>query len=166
MPILAHKPNRIEDAVTAMSPTVYKFAHKFARNHKSNDFDDIVQLGFEGLIQAYNRYDGSKGCAFSSYAYQWIFAWINDDRRKTYKVYNNTGFKAVEDYDLGAYEMPLDEKLDNDKMVAKMDQTTRAIHAARLQGYTYRAIAEAMTSLGKPCTLHQIRRRHMAALEE
>jgi RNA polymerase sigma factor (sigma-70 family) len=165
MAILQHKPNRIEDAVEKLTPMVHKLAHKFARNHKSNDFDDIVQFGFEGLLNAYKNFNPNAGCAFSSYAYQWIWAVMKDKTVKQWKFYNNTGFKAVEDYDLGTYELPLDLKIDADRKVEHMDTTTRAIHAARQAGFTYREIAEVLSKhTGQTVTLHQARRRHLEAL--
>lgn len=166
MAILQHKPNRPEDAVEKLAPMVYKMAHKFARNHKANDFDDLVQEGFEGLMKAYHRFDASAGCAFSSYAYQWIFAHMNGDRRVAYKNYNNTSAKTIDDVAMThSYELPVEALVDAKAMVARMDPTVRAIHRARQEGYTYAAIADAMTKLGKPCTLHQVRRQHLAALE-
>ena len=165
MAILQNKPNDINAAVHALTPMIHKLAHKFCRNHRSNDFDDLVQHGYEGFMQAWNRYDGSKGCAFSSYAYQWIFAAMNDDRRKTYKLYNNTAGLPVEEQNLGTYEMPIEDYVDSQRISERMDSSTRAIHTARQEGYTYREISEALTKLGKPCTLHQVRRQHLAALE-
>ena len=165
MAILQHKPNRPEDAVKALTPIVYKLAHKYARNHKANDLDDLVQLGFEGLMQAYNRYDSNAGCAFSSYAYQWIWALMNDDRRKAYKTYNSTSGTPIEESNAGSYTMPLDELVDSNAMIDRMSPTVRAIHVARQQGFSYREISEAMEKLGKSMTLHQVRNYHLKALE-
>jgi len=165
MAIMQYKPNRVEDAVTKLTPMIYKLAHKFSRNHKSNDFDDLVQNGYCGLLDAYDRYDSNAGSAFSSYAYQWIWAWMNDDRRKAYKLYNNTGFKPVEETNEAQYTMPLDDLVDSNRMVERMEPTARAIHVARQQGYSYREISEAMEKLGKPMTLHQIRNLHIKSLE-
>ncbi|MCK9557518.1 MAG: sigma-70 family RNA polymerase sigma factor [Candidatus Cloacimonetes bacterium] len=36
------------------------------------DFEDLVQEGMLGLLEANNRYDPSKGTKFSTYAYYWI----------------------------------------------------------------------------------------------
>lgn len=165
MAILQHKPNRIEDAIEKLTPLVYKLAHKFARNHKQ-DFDDLVQEGMMGLMQAYNRFDATKGSAFSSYAYQWAMALMNDQSRKRYKTMNNTAFKPVEEYHLNeTYSMPLDDKIDFDRVADKADPTTKAIIVARRHGYNYREIAEGLTKLGNPHTLHQCRNKYEAALK-
>lgn len=47
--------------------------YKIAQNFKTNDnFDDLFQVGFIGLIEAYNNYDSSYGTKFSTYAYPYI----------------------------------------------------------------------------------------------
>ena len=166
MAIMQHKPNRVEDAVTALTPMIYKMAHKFVRNHKSNDFDDLVQEAYEGLIKAYNKYDANAGCAFSSYAYQWIWAHLNGNRKWAYKFMNNTGFKPIEDEaESASYTLPLDELIDQKAKVAAMSPEARAIHKAREAGFTFQQIADAYTKVGKPMTLHQVRNIHVKALE-
>lgn len=166
MAIMQHKPNRVEDAVEKLTPMVYKLAHKFARNHKQ-DFDDLSQDGMCGLIDAYNRYDPKHGAAFSSYAYQWVWAWMNDNSRKRYKNYNATGFKPVEEYNLNeTYSMPLDDKIDFDRVSERADPTTRSIIVARRAGYSYREIAAGLTKLGDPHTLHQCRNKYESAVNQ
>ena len=124
MPILQDKPATCDEAVRALTPMIHKMAWKFSRNHASNDFNDIVQQGFMGLVEAYNRYDGSKGAAFSSYAYMWIMALMNDNRKKAYTVMNNTSPKPIEDENLGEYSLPLDEYVDMKAKTKKMDSTS------------------------------------------
>ena len=114
---------------------------------------------------AYHNFDATKGRAFSSHAYQWIWAVIKCQTEKTWNVYNNTYYKPVEDCDLGDYNMPLDDLIDSQRLTDNMDSTAKAIHVARQQGYTYREIAEAMETLGKPMTLHQVRNHHLKSLE-
>jgi RNA polymerase sigma factor (sigma-70 family) len=165
MPILVHKPNDINEAARILSPMIYKMARKYSRNHAHRDLNDLFQDGMEGFTKAYHRFDAGRGMAFSSFVYQWAWAHIKDAAKGKWKDYNNTSGTSYEDHNLGTYNMPLDELIDSKAVADKMDSTTRAIHAARQQGYTYKAIAEAMTKLGKPVTLHQIRRRHLEALE-
>jgi RNA polymerase sigma factor (sigma-70 family) len=165
MAILQHKPNDINEAARLLTPMIAKMAHKYARNHRARDFDDLFQDGMEGFTMAYNRFDPSKGSAFSSYVYQYAWAYIKDRAMGKWKDYNNTSGTSYEDHNLGEYSLPLEDLADYNNLKAKMDPTTRAIHSARQQGFTYREIAEAMTKLGKPCTLHQVRRQHLEAIE-
>ena len=165
MAILQYKPNSIDTAYEAMSKTIWKMAHKWARNHKQ-DVDDLHQMGVIGLMNAYRTYDPNAGRAFSSHAYQWIAAEIAYVAKKDWHYKNNTGFKPIEDEaESASYSLPLDDLIDADKIVDKMSPTAKAIHVARQSGYTYAAIAEQLTNLGKPMTLHQCRNLHLKALE-
>ena len=50
---------------------VHKIAKKFflPRQH-----DDLVQEGYCGLLEAYDRYEPSRGVRFTTFAYPWVFA--------------------------------------------------------------------------------------------
>jgi len=165
MAIMQHKPNRPEDALTAMDRVIWKMAHKYARNHRARDLDDLYMDGVEGLMKAYHCFDATKGRAFSSHAYQWIWAHIKDRALGKYATYNITSGAAFEDHNLGTYTMPLEDLVDANAMADRMSPTVKAIHKARAQGYNYREISEAMESLGKSMTLHQVRNMHLKALE-
>lgn len=45
---------------------VYSIARKFA--HRGEPLDDLVQVGFVGLLSAIGRFDSSRGVSFASYA--------------------------------------------------------------------------------------------------
>ncbi len=49
---------------------VYHIAHKYSPGRES--FEDLVQVGMIGLVQAIRRFDVGKGWRFSTYAYQTI----------------------------------------------------------------------------------------------
>jgi RNA polymerase sigma-B factor len=49
---------------------VYHIAHKYSPGRES--FEDLVQVGMIGLVQAIRRFDVDKGWRFSTYAYQTI----------------------------------------------------------------------------------------------
>ena len=166
MAICNSKPATAAEACQVMERTVYKMAHKYARNHRQ-DFDDLVQRGFVGVMEAYNRYDDSRNMAFSSFAYQWIFPLIKDYAKGNWKVYNATSAVDVETA-MGddVYEMDMESTVDYQHKLESMDDDTRAIVVARHEGYTFREIAEALTKLGQPCTLHQVRNRYMEAMDQ
>lgn len=167
MAILRNKPATATEAVKTLQPMVYKMAHKFARNHKSNDFDDLVQNGMVGVVEAYNRYDPTAGMAFSSYAYSWIFACMNDDRRKAYKLYNNTSAKTVDDCaESHSYRVDADDLIDFNRKLDKLSGLDRSIVRARTEGYSFREISEALGKLGRTYTLHQVRNRYLEAIAD
>lgn len=165
MTILSYKPNRPEDALEKLTPMIAKLAHKYCR-HNNADFDDVFQFGCVGLMEAYNNFDATKGRAFSSHAYQWIQANIRSISTNYYYRHSaHSSFKAIEDCDR-AIETDLDANIDYQNKIKKMDPTTKAIAAARLAGFSYREIAEQLTKLGQPHTLHQCRNKYEAAIND
>lgn len=166
MAILQNKPATADEAARLLTPMIAKMAHKYARNHRGRDFDDLMQDGYEGLMKAYHCYDDTRGMAFSSHVYKWAWAHIKDRAMAKWKDYNHTSGVPVEEHNLGEYEMPLDVKIDFDRVLERSDPTTRAIIAARRQGFNFREISEALGALGKPMTLHQVRRKYLEAIEE
>jgi len=51
-----------------------KLVGHFAKRHqnRSLSIDDLIQIGYIGLMQAVERFDGSKNYKFSTFAYWWI----------------------------------------------------------------------------------------------
>ena len=164
MPICTEKPATPAEAFKIMERTIAKLAHKWARNHYQ-DFDDLFQFGCEGLMVAYNRFDPTKDCAFSSYAYQWISAVIGDKTKLNWKQYNNTnGYVSVEDTDENEYEMDLDTAIDLNRKIDAQDMTTQVIIRARICGYSFREISEMLEKEGVNKTLHQCRNIYLSVM--
>lgn len=61
-------------------------------------YEDLVQSGILGLIEAHNRYDSSKGTKFSTYAYYWVYECV---RRETIKSKKDLEI-PVEDLELSS----------------------------------------------------------------
>ena len=166
MAIMTHKPTRVDDAVKTLTPLVAKIARKFARNH-IQDIEDLMQHGFLGVAEAYDRYDPNKGSAFSSYAYQYIWVHIKEATVKNWKTYNNTASKPVDDYaHIEAATNDNDAVIDFKIKLDRMNNLERSIVKARAEGYTFNDIANALGSLGTDMTLHQVRNTYMAAIAE
>lgn len=53
---------------------VFNIAKKY--KGKTDDFDNMVQNGYLGLMQAVNRFDIDKGIKFVTYAYPWVMKFI------------------------------------------------------------------------------------------
>lgn len=77
----AKKPNQ-EDLVKQYAPLVKRIAyHLMVRLPASVEVDDLIQVGLIGLMDAINRFDGSQGAQFESYATQRIRGSMLDDLR-------------------------------------------------------------------------------------
>lgn len=70
---------------------VYHIANYYSKNnyYSNLEFDDLVQEGILGLIEAVDKFDISKGNKFSTYAVWWIKHYINKailDNSKTIRI--------------------------------------------------------------------------------
>ena len=59
----------VEEAIYDNQRLVYSIAQYF-KNYKNKE--DLYQAGYLGIVNAYNNYDASYGCKFSTYAYNYI----------------------------------------------------------------------------------------------
>ena len=74
-----------EEAIYENQGLVYAIAGYF-KNYKNKE--DLYQAGYLGIINAYNHFDTSLGCKFSTYAYTYILGEMRKLVRedKSYKV--------------------------------------------------------------------------------
>ena len=63
-----------EELAEINSPLVYKIAGKFTG--RGVDIEELVEMGNIGLVKAFNTFDFSRECAFSTYAVPLIFGEI------------------------------------------------------------------------------------------
>lgn len=76
------KPSQ-EELVKQFSPLVKRIAyHLMVRLPASVEVDDLIQVGLIGLMDAIERFDGSQGAQFESYATQRIRGSMLDDLRE------------------------------------------------------------------------------------
>ena len=72
-----------EQFITEFTPLVKRIAyHMMTRLPASVQVDDLIQAGMIGLLDAINRYEGSYGRQFESYAAQRIRGSILDELRE------------------------------------------------------------------------------------
>jgi len=64
---------------------VYKIARRFKCSYL--EFDDLVQIGFMGLLKAIHHFDINKNVKFSTFATYYIIGAIKDELRKVTKDY-------------------------------------------------------------------------------
>lgn len=166
MAILQDKPENSTIAVKKLQRMAGKLASQFARNHRQ-DYEDLFQEAQYAIVQAFDRFDDSKGMAFSSFAHTYIRGRLQDVAGRNWKSYNNTSAKPVEDYQhIAAASESFDDVIDFQNRLARMDGLTRAIVKARQQGFSFREISEAATKLGTPMTLHQVRSKFIEAIAQ
>lgn len=62
--------------------------HKLARRYScaSSDYDDLLQAGNIGLIEAERRFDPTKGASFCTFAYFWVRKLIKEEVAKSHTV--------------------------------------------------------------------------------
>jgi len=71
-----------DDVIRHYLPLVKRIAyHMMARLPASVEVDDLIQVGLIGLMDAVNRFDGTQGAQFESYATQRIRGSMLDDLR-------------------------------------------------------------------------------------
>lgn len=54
-----------EDICNKLKPLIYKLSHNY---NNCEEFEDLTQIAYLGLIKAYNSYDYTKGVVFETYA--------------------------------------------------------------------------------------------------
>lgn len=69
--------------VEEYSHLIYKLAHSFT-GYQSKE--DLYQVGYKGLITAYQNFNPDVGIKFSTYAYQYIFGEMSKLVREDYSV--------------------------------------------------------------------------------
>ena len=74
-----------EDIVREYQGLVYKIARRFKSPYL--EFDDLVQVGFMGLLKSYHRFDKTKNTKFSTFAVYYIMGAIKDELKKVTKEY-------------------------------------------------------------------------------
>ena len=80
---MAAKPSFQDEQITKYAPLVKRIAyHMMARLPASVEVDDLIQVGLIGLMDAVNRFDGSQGAQFESYATQRIRGSMLDELRE------------------------------------------------------------------------------------
>lgn len=72
----------LREVILQNSNLIYSIASKF----KGQDMDDLFQAGSMGMMEAYKKFDASKGVKFTTYAYPYILGRISEYVRENHTV--------------------------------------------------------------------------------
>jgi len=160
----AENPTSVDQAVRQCTRMVHKLAKKWTRNHY-NEYNDIVQQGFMGVVEAWNRFEGTKyqknGYKFSTYAWLWIRAYMKVYAENNWKRLNNTTPLDNHEFHLETYAID-ENRIMLEAQIDKLMPEDRKIFNMRKEGYTFDEIAKE-TSFKN---LHKVRNRFLEIVSE
>lgn len=119
-------------------PLVEKAARNVKVKSAEYEREDLVNIGFMGLMDAYNKYDPSKKVPFENYAYIRIKGSIIDEVRKNAKVPRsqmdrlNKFYKIKEQLEQELHRKPTEQEICNEmgiteKQLKVLHQTVHAL---------------------------------------
>ena len=73
----------LTELILQNSNLIYSIASKFGNN---NDLDDLFHAGCIGMMEAYKRFDSSRGVKFTTFAYPYILGRISEYVRENHAV--------------------------------------------------------------------------------
>lgn len=73
----------LTELILQNSNLIYSIASKFGNN---NDMDDLFQAGCIGMMEAYKRFDSSRGVKFTTFTYPYILGRISEYVRENHAV--------------------------------------------------------------------------------
>lgn len=166
----ATNPTTVEEALKQVAPFVHSQAKKWARNH-FHEYPDFVAAGYEGVLVAWNKFDGTKwqeqGYRYSSYAFWHIRERMSAYANKTWAYQNNTvslsGTQSADEFvelNSETYEISTD-LIDLKRSFEKLTEMDQKLVQMRCEGETFDDIA---TELGFK-SLHEARNRFMKVTE-
>lgn len=160
----AENPTNVDNAVRQCTRMVHKLAKKWTRNHYG-EYNDIVQQGYMGVVEAWNRFDGTeyqeKGYKFSTYAWLWIRAYMKAYAESNWKRLNNTTPIDIHEFHLETYDID-ENQIFMDITIDKLAGDDQQIIKMRKEGYTFQEIA----SVTEYKSLHKVRNRFLEICQE
>ena len=151
------QPENLKEAIQILTPVVRKLARKYTRNHY-HVYEDLMQDGYMGICQAWERFDSKRNTAFTTYAYFYIRKRMQDTITPNWKHDNNT--RPLDWSPEGSYNESFDEFAAKHEF-NKLNEYDKQLISMRMEGYTFAEIAEEVgaKSLGKV-------RNHILAIQE
>ena len=136
------QPTTLDEAVKVMTPVVKKFARKYTRNHY-HIYEDLMQDGYMGICEAWEKFDHSKGASFTTYAWFYIRKKIQNTVDPFWK-WDNTTVPEEWAPDSG-YEHSMDA-FHALQEYSKLNDYEQSLVRMRTEGYTFDEIAKEINS--------------------
>lgn len=73
----------LKEVILKNSNLIYSIASRFGNNQ---DMDDLFQVGCMGMMDAYKRFDSSRGVKFTTFAYPYILGKISEYVRENHAI--------------------------------------------------------------------------------
>lgn len=134
-------------ALKELEPMVRRFASQWVRQHHGL-YEDLVQQGFMGVLEAHKRYKESANTKFSSYAWFYIRKHIREYTMEQWNVMNNT---TSSDNETNTWLIDQqnsvsinEDAVDINIKVSKLDDKDKAIFLMKQEGYTLDEISKAL----------------------
>ena len=75
--------NPLREVILENSNLIYSIASHFGNNQ---DMDDLFQAGCIGMMEAYKKFDASRGVKFTTFAYPYILGRISEYARENHAI--------------------------------------------------------------------------------
>jgi RNA polymerase sigma factor (sigma-70 family) len=138
------KPKNEMEALQTCERICIKWANRYSRGNRQL-FDDLKQCGYMAVLEAFSRWDSNKNNAFATYAYTNVWHHTQHFINGQWEVFNKTTeFNAEKDGD--SYELSTDS-IDTEKVVDRLDSTSREVFFLRMEGETFDNIANRLNGI-------------------
>jgi len=139
-------------------PLVEKAARNVKVKSVEYEREDLVNIGFIGLMDAYNKFDASKNVPFENYAYIRIKGSIIDEVRKNAKVPRsqmdrlNNYYKTKEELEQELHRKPTEQEITeklgiNEKQLKSLHKTVHALSNISLDEVLFNDEADGATRI-------------------
>lgn len=144
-----------EELIRAHLPFVKKLAHKYGGKVP---FEDLVQEGMIGIIEAHKRYDSKRGTNFLTYAAYWIKRQMLNS---VYKFVKHSDKESTDSYAESEYES---EVLDLMEMNQELNLVLTALNSSEFSDRD-RDIIKGRFLKDKPLTLKELGNKYNISKE-
>ena len=138
-------PKNIEEAFAECQPSINKLVRRWTRNHYWMR-EELQQEAAMAVCRAWHKYDRTKANKFSTYAYQWISALCSEYAQPAWERMNAECEFSTDRHD-DYYDLNVDNAIDVEKKLAKVDPIAIEVYHLRMEGETFDTIANRLPGI-------------------